>query len=95
LPAAVRKNGTARKLGEILTAAKEAGHLRAGGDRQSEKSIVERDDNAFTLEEAGISRDLSSRSQKLAARAWVGRDEISDRLSEISSVRPRVAFSWA
>jgi hypothetical protein len=53
-----------RKLGEMLKAAKAAGQLNPGGNRQS---IVDGDDNGPKLADCGISRDLSSRAQKIAA----------------------------
>jgi hypothetical protein len=49
-------------IGEILKAVKAANQLNPGGDRQS---IVARNDNAPTLDKAGISRDLSSAAQHL------------------------------
>ena len=56
-----------RKLGEMLTAQKESKGLNVGG-RPSQKPVVDDDQfNSPTLKEAGISKDLSSRAQKLAA----------------------------
>jgi hypothetical protein len=58
--------GCGREFGdaEILAAGKEAGQLLPGGNRQS---IVEGHDNGLKLADLGISRDLSSRAQTLAA----------------------------
>jgi ParB family chromosome partitioning protein len=52
-----------RRLGEILAAAKEAGQITHSvrGD------VVDGGDNIVRLQDAGISRDVSSRAQKLAA----------------------------
>ena len=53
-----------RKLGQILQAAKAAGQITHSHGNQW---VVDGDDNAkVKLSEAGISRDLSSRAQKLA-----------------------------
>ena len=57
-----------RKLGEIVTKAKEEGQLTHAHDPRH-KSVVDGDDNRFTLADAGISRDVSSRSQKPAGPA--------------------------
>ncbi len=53
-----------RKLGEMLKAQKEAGLMNKGG-RPSENQSS--DTTGLTLSEAGISRDLSSRAQAIAA----------------------------
>ena len=54
-----------RKLGEILHAAKAAGQITTQHNRS--KSVVVSDDHApIKLSDAGISKDLSSRAQKLA-----------------------------
>lgn len=57
-----------RKLGEILRAAKAAGQITHAHDpRHKSKPVVAGNDNrVVTLADAGISRDLSSRAQKLA-----------------------------
>lgn len=56
-----------RKLGEMLAAQKENTGLNVGG-RPSQKPVVNDDQfHTPTLKDAGISKDLSSRSQKLAA----------------------------
>jgi hypothetical protein len=55
-----------RKLGEILQAAKAAGQIDKTRSLKKGSVVVGDDHGGFTLDEAGISKDLSSRAQKLA-----------------------------
>jgi hypothetical protein len=55
-----------RKLGEILQAAKVAGQITKTNTLRRDHVIGE-DMITFTLEEAGVSRNLSSRAQKISA----------------------------
>lgn len=86
-----------RRLGEMLIAAKEAGHLHRGG-RPKTSTETEQVSERVTLEGIGIDRKLSSRAQKVggiaeqAFEAMVGRmrERIAERgsrgaLSEIAS----------
>lgn len=70
-----------RKLGEMLAAAKAAGQITHAHDpRHKPKPVVPNENNrSFTLEEAGISRKLSSRAQKLAA---IPREDFDKAVSE-------------
>jgi hypothetical protein len=58
-----------RKLGEIIRCAKEAGQMRKADDGLSRKKEGVPSENTFfvTLEEAGVTRKLSSRAQKIEA----------------------------
>jgi ParB family chromosome partitioning protein len=59
-----------RRLGEILAAAKAAGQITRGGTGSNQYKTANVDGNdisTITLDGAGISRDVSSRAQKLAA----------------------------
>lgn len=56
-----------RRLGEIITDQKENGGLNTGGRPSKETCLESRQVTPPTLKDAGISRDLSSRAQKLAA----------------------------
>lgn len=51
-----------RKLGEMLHAPKDNGHLT----HVHNKSVIEGVNNAFKLKDAGVTLDLSSHSQNLA-----------------------------
>src|SRR5204863_5685931 len=53
-----------RRLGELIIEAKRQGWIREGRPSKNEKTVVA--NGQFRLEEAGIDRDTSSRSQKLA-----------------------------
>jgi len=53
-----------RKLGELLQAAKAAGQIGEG--KPFQKHTVDGDDSKVRLSEIGISRDLSSRAQRIA-----------------------------
>jgi hypothetical protein len=68
-----------RKLGELLKAAKANGQITHAHDPKH-KAVVDGDDNRVTtLAQAGISRDLSSRAQKLAA---IPEPEFEQKLAE-------------
>ena len=56
-----------RKLGELLTAAKAAGQIKEGNPKL--RATVDDNDSCVRLKEIGISRDLSSRAQQIAAIA--------------------------
>ena len=66
-----------RRLGELITAQKETVGLAQG----KRTDLVVKDDHVDcpTLAEAGISHDLSSRAQKLAA---VPEDEFQERVDD-------------
>jgi hypothetical protein len=67
-----------RKLGEMLKAAKEAGQITKTNTLHRHH-VPNENMMSFTLEEAGISRKLSSRAQKLAA---VPREEFDKAVAE-------------
>jgi hypothetical protein len=68
-----------RRLGEILEAAKKAGQITHAHDPRH-KPVVDSDDNrSTTLKEIGITRDLSSRSQKIAD---IPEQEFEKRITE-------------
>ena len=54
-----------RKLGEMIAAAKATGQITHVHNRP--KSVVPDENNAFTLEEIGITRKESMRAQRIAA----------------------------
>lgn len=54
-----------RKLGEMLQAAKAAGQITHA--HKGDNLVVDSNDNKVTLEQIGISRDLSSRAQRTAS----------------------------
>ena len=56
-----------RKLGAMIAAAKAAGQITKVHNRP--KSVVPDENNAFTLEEIGITRKESMRAQRIAAVA--------------------------
>jgi hypothetical protein len=56
-----------RRLGEIIAEQKENGGLNSGGRPSKETPRDAREVKPTTLKDAGISHDLSSRAQKLAA----------------------------
>jgi hypothetical protein len=58
-----------RKLGQMLIAAKAAGQIKEGGcgSNQYKRATVEPNDSCkITLDELGLSRDLSSHAQQIA-----------------------------
>jgi hypothetical protein len=66
-----------RKLGEMLAAAKAAGQIKEGNPNFT--TVPQGNSCSFTLKEAGISRKLSSRAQKLAA---VPKEEFDKAIAE-------------
>jgi hypothetical protein len=58
--------GAERKLGGILYAAKAAGQITKAHNPKNKHDVVDNDIMSFTLKQAGISRDLSSRAQRIA-----------------------------
>lgn len=72
-----------RKLGEMLQAAKAAGQIKVGGSGgnryQKSRNVPDENNSTFTLEEAGISRKLSSHAQKLAS---VPKEEFEKAIAE-------------
>lgn len=86
-----------RRLGELIAAQKADGGLSTGarvaGKERGGASVVVRDDRRPKLADAGISKDLSSRAQKLAAvpeaefEAEVGqwRDRVSAEGERVSA----------
>jgi hypothetical protein len=84
-----------RKLGEMLAAAKAAGQITRGnksGNNQYEKSgnVPKENNSTFTLEEAGISRKLSSRAQKLAT---IPKEDFDKAVAEGKEPKARKAAS--
>lgn len=74
-----------RRLGIVIQAAKKAGHFRQGKRRES----TEPEHSRATLEEVGVDRKLSARSQKVAS--------ISERAFEamVEATRERIAANGA
>ena len=76
------------RLGEMIKAAKDAGQISEG---RPKKLSNEDDSFRVTLEEAGISRDLSSRAQRLASLPNEQRERVVARMREAAAETTKAA----
>jgi DNA-binding NarL/FixJ family response regulator len=77
-----------RKLGEILKAAKAAGQISFDHGNQYKRGVEAQDTPKVKLSEAGIPRDLSSRSQRIASIPEAEFEEKIEELKEEGTISP-------
>lgn len=80
-----------RRIGELMKAQKDAGHMKQGGDRKS-KVRDEPLNRPITLEQAGIDKNLADRARKYAAvpdAEW--EQELGEWRERVSGENSRVA----
>jgi len=82
-----------RKLGKVLQDAKAAGQItHAHGNRYKKKVVPDENNLTFTLEEAGISRKLSSLAQKIAAISEHDFEKTLTELKEAGKLSPNAVL---
>jgi hypothetical protein len=80
-----------RKLGKVLQDAKAAGQIGRGG-AFNKVNVPEENIHTFTLEEAGISRKLSSLAQKIAAIPEHDFEKTLTELKEAGKLSPKAVL---